>query len=368
MGSRAVRDLVDQPDVETLVIGDYDEAKARALAASLRSPKVSVVKVDAHDHDALVRAITPCDVVASAVGPFYKFEAKCAAAAIDAGRDYVSICDDYDGAQAALALDAKARQRDVSVLTGMGWTPGLSNILSRKGVEELQSVDEINVAWGGSASDSEGFAVILHTLHIFTGVVPSFQNGRLVDVRAGSGKERVRFPPPVGEINVFHLGHPETVTLPRTFTSVRTVTLKGGLSENFLNALSILMNTLHLTSTPDRCDIVARLVKPLLPVLSKVGKPAQPCSAIRVDVKGTKNGRRAQVTYGAADHMNTLTAVPLAIGALMLGRGAITQRGVIAPEACVPPAPFISELATRGIRIFSGDRLEDVVTGAKAGM
>lgn len=361
MGSRAVRDLVEQPDVEALVIGDYDAAKAQALAARLHSPKVSVVTVDANDHDALVQAITPYDVVASAVGPFYKFEGKCVAAAIDAGRAYVSICDDYDGAQAALALDDRAQQRGVSVLTGMGWTPGLSNILARKGVEELQSVDEINVAWGGSASDSEGFAVILHTLHIFTGVVPSFQNGRLIDVPAGSGKERVRFPQPVGEINVFHLGHPEPVTLPRTFTSVRTVTLKGGLSEDFLNSLSILMNKLHLTSTPDRRDTVARLVKTLLPVLSKVGKPAHPCSAIRVDVKGTKNGSRAQVTYGAADHMNALTGVPLAIGALMLGRGAITQRGVIAPEACVPPAQFISELAKRGIKIFSGDRLEDVV-------
>ena len=360
MGSRAVRDLVEQPDVEALVIGDYDEARARALAGSLHSPRVSVVKVDANDHDALVRAITPYDVVASAVGPFYKFEAKCAAAAIDAGRAYVSICDDYDGAQAALALDETAQQHGVTVLTGMGWTPGLSNILARKGVEELQSVDEINVAWSGSAADSKGFAVILHTLHIFTGVVPSFQTGRLVDVPAGSGEERVRFPQPVGEISVFHLGHPETVTLPRTFPSVRTVTLKGGLSEGLLNSLSILMNTLHLTRTPKRREIVARFVKPLLPVLSRVGKPAHPCSAIRVDVKGTKNGRRAQVTYGAADHMDALTAVPLAIGALMLGRGAITRRGVIAPEACVPPAPFIRELATRGIRIFSGDNLEDV--------
>lgn len=54
-------------------------------------------------------------------------------------------------------------------------------------------------------------------------------------------------------------------------------------------------------------------------------------------------------------------ALAASIGALMLGRGAIAQRGVIGPEACVPPGPFISELAKRGIRIFGGDRLEDVI-------
>lgn len=362
MGSRTVRDLAEQPAVESLVIGDYDEARAQALAESLNDPKVSALKVDANDHDALVGAIRDHDVAASAVGPFYRYEAKCAAAAIEAGRHYVSVCDDYDAAQAVLRLDEAARQQEVTVLTGVGWTPGISNVVARQAADQLDSVEEINVAWGSSASDSEGFAVILHTLHIFTGRVPSFQNGKLVEVPAGSGKERVLFPEPVGEVNVFHLGHPEPVTLPLTFTDVRTVTLKGGLSENFLNSLAILMSKLRFTNTPGKRDAIGKLLKPLLPVLGRIGRPANPCSAVRVDVTGTRQGDSVRLSYGAADHMDNLTGVPLAIGAIMLGRGDIERRGVVAPEACIPPEAFISELAQRDIAVYEGDAFESVVT------
>ena len=300
-------------------------------------------------------------MAASAVGPFYKFEVKCASAAIDAGCHYVSLCDDYDAAEAVLALDEKAKAAGVTVLTGLGWTPGISNVLARKAMDNLDTAEEINVAWGSSASDSNGFAVILHTLHIFTGTVPNFRDGQLVQVPAGSGKERVRFPHPLGECNVFHLGHPEPITLPRTFTSVRTVTLKGGLSENLLNILTVMLGKLRLTNTPAKRERMAKLLKVLLPVLSRIGRPGNPCSGVRVDVKGTKAGQPAQVTYGAADHMNNLTSIPLAIGAVMLGRGDITHRGVVAPEACIPPEQFIRELAKRQIKLYEGDRLEAVL-------
>ena len=34
MGSRAVRDLAEQPEVQALIIGDYDQAKAQAATTS----------------------------------------------------------------------------------------------------------------------------------------------------------------------------------------------------------------------------------------------------------------------------------------------------------------------------------------------
>lgn len=142
------------------------------------------------------------------------------------------------------------------------------------------------MAWGSSASDSEGNAVILHTLHIFTGSVPSYQKGRLVQVPAGSGREAVLFPPPVGVVNCYHLGHPEPVALPGRFRSARTVTLKGGLSEQLLNELALWLARLRLTNTAAKREVLGQIIKAALPVLSKLGEAEEPCSAVRVDVSG----------------------------------------------------------------------------------
>jgi lysine 6-dehydrogenase len=350
MASRAARELAAEPDVTMVTVADYDRSAAESLASELGA-KGSAVWVDANDHEALVDAIQGHDAAASGIGPFYRYEEVVARAAIEAGVPYVSLCDDYDAARAVLKLDDAAKAAGVTVLTGLGWTPGLSNVLARKGTEQFDLVDEINVSWGSSASDSEGYAVILHTLHIFTGLVPSFQKGRLVDVPAGSGRETVLFPPPVGRVTCYHLGHPEPVTLPRFLTGVRTVTLKGGLSEQPLNDLAIWLARLRLTDTPAKKDILGQIIKATLPFLSKLGEAEEPCSAVRVDVGGWVDRTYRQVSYGAADHMPELTGLPLAIGALMLARGQLHMPGVVAPEACIEPDPFLAELERRGVAV-----------------
>jgi saccharopine dehydrogenase-like NADP-dependent oxidoreductase len=350
MASRVVRELAGEQEVTQVTVADCNLEAAKRLASEL-GEKVVASWIDANDHDALVDAIGGHDAAASGIGPFYRFEAKVARAAVEARVPYVSLCDDYDGAQAALELDDLAKLSGVTVLTGLGWTPGLSNLLARKGAEQFDLVDEINVAWGSSASDSEGYAVILHTLHIFTGRVPSYQKGRLIEVPAGSGKEVVLFPPPVGRVNCYHLGHPEPVTLPRFLPGVKTVTLKGGLSEQPLNDLAIWLARLRLTDTPAKKDMLGQVIKATLPLLSKLGEAEEPCSAVRVDVGGWVGGVYRQVSYGAAAHMPELTGIPLAMGALMLARGDINMAGVVGPEACIEPEPFLSELERRGVEI-----------------
>jgi lysine 6-dehydrogenase len=366
MGERAVRDLAADPGVRRLTIADANLDAAQRLAGAVGRGAVEAVRVDADDHPALVNALRGHDAAAGAIGPFYLYEERLARAAIDAGVPYVSICDDYDAAEAVLALDADAKRAGVPIVTGLGWTPGLSNVLARCGADRLEEVEAIEVAWASSASDSDGFAVILHTIHIFTGKVPSYRDGRRVEVEAGSGRQRVRFPAPVGEVEVFHLGHPEPVTMPRSIAGVRNVTLKGGLSERHLNSLARGLARLHLTDTPTKKRRLGRAIKAAMPVLDRLGRPPEPCSAIRVDVRGTSDGEASTISYGAAGHMAMLTGVPLAIGARMLAAREISTPGVGPPEALVPPGPFLAALAERGVEVVEMARDRPLDLGVSA--
>src|SRR3972149_11450511 len=131
MGSRAVEDLVISSGVELVTIAARNLAAAEKLATLLRGrgAQVKAQPVDADDPLALAEAIRGHDIAASGLGPFFRYETKLARAAIEAGADYASICDDWSAAQAVLAeLDEPARRAGRIVLTGLGASPRIPNV------------------------------------------------------------------------------------------------------------------------------------------------------------------------------------------------------------------------------------------------
>jgi saccharopine dehydrogenase-like NADP-dependent oxidoreductase len=303
--------------------------------------------VDANDPASLRSVLEGADAAVGCIGPFYSFAVKMARAAVEAGVDYVDICDDYGPIEELFALDEAAGQAGVTVITGLGWTPGITNILARLGAEELDEVDDINISWAGGAADSTGLAVIMHVFYAVTGNVPTYRDGAWVDVPASSEAEVVEFPAPLGRVRVFHCGHPEPLTVPR-YIQANTVSLKGALTPDWNNKLADLFARLRLIGTPAKNDRMARIIH-AIEGLFRVGGIA--ASGVRVDVKGRKEGRQCTISYGVADKMGKLTGIPAAIGAQLLAEGRIEAKGVFAPEGCLAPQPFLAELSKRGIEI-----------------
>lgn len=355
MGRRAALDLSRAPDVEHLTLAGRSLAKCEALAKQIGG-KARPEAIDVNDGRRLVELMQGHDVVAGAVGPYYLYEVPLARAAIEAGKPYVSICDDYDAAQGVLELDAAAKARGVTILTGAGWTPGITNVAVKKAVSLLDRADEAHIAWAASASDSSGYAVMFHMLHILTGRVPSFLDGKAVDVPAGSGTVTVDFGPPMGRVQVYHVGHPEPVTIPRFIPQLKAVTLRGGLTEGYLNGLGRFVARVGLTRTQKRRERLVRVLAVSLRLLKRVGAMDEPVSGLHVRVTGQKDGRPAAVSYVASGPMADLTALPLSISALMIGRGQIRRPGVLAPEADGGPDPdaFFAALAERGVHVQGG--------------
>jgi saccharopine dehydrogenase-like NADP-dependent oxidoreductase len=265
MGSLAVRELASCPMVEKVCVADYNLEAAEALSREL-GEKCSAVRLDANNHQEMVEALKGYDIALGFAGPFYKYEVKMARACIEAGVNYVSICDDYDACAGVLELDDEARRAGVLAITGVGWTPGVTNVLARKAADSLDEVEEVATSWASHAADTAGKAVTLHYIHAVTGMIPTFIDGRIAWVPAGSGLERLRFPDPVGELNVFHAGHPEPLTIPR-YINARTVTLKGGLVEGYLVALANLLVRMRLTDTKRKKDILGGIFNTIVPYL-----------------------------------------------------------------------------------------------------
>jgi len=354
IGGHCVRWLRGLPGVDRITVADIRLDRAREFVGKLQDPRVQADGIDVADRPALVGLMRAHDVTVGAAGPFYRYEAGIVRAAVEAAAAYVSVCDDHDATDAALAFDVAARRAGARVLVGMGWTPGLSNLLARRASDSMDAVDEIRIAWAGASADAPGYAVMLHTLHIYAGEVPTFREGRRVTVRAGGDPEVVRFPPPMGEVTVYTVGHPEPITVPlHVGKGIRHCSLKGGLKEPLLGRLAVWLPRLGLSSTRSRQERLGRLVKPLLPVLERFGPRAVPCSAIRVDVIGTREGHKVTESWAVSDRMTTLTSLPAALAAHRMGEGGIRRTGVYPPEAdgAVDPEWLCRAASEKGLAI-----------------
>ncbi|MBT2423773.1 saccharopine dehydrogenase NADP-binding domain-containing protein [Streptomyces sp. ISL-22] len=112
MGATAAAVLAADDTVTELVVADRDHRGAAAVAGSL-GPKATALQIDATDHGALVAAMSQADLVVNTVGPFFRFGIPILTAAIDAGCDYVDICDDPEPTLQMLALDERAKEAGV---------------------------------------------------------------------------------------------------------------------------------------------------------------------------------------------------------------------------------------------------------------
>lgn len=356
MGRFAVKDLSKKKNISKILIADCDLGKATELATEAGS-KCEAILSDVNLHKSTVDMIKGYDIALGAAGPFYKLETKMAKACIEAKVNYISICNDFDAVAAVLKLNDSASKAGLTMVSGCGWAPGITNLLALYGSRRFDEIDSVEIAWGCHSGYTEGKAAALHKIHIFSGDVPSFINGRTVRIPAGSGRERISFPQPVGDIYGFHLGHPEPVTIPK-YIQARNVTLKGGFVEEHLNILSIAMSRLKLTDTPRKKDLAGALLSPILPYMEKLKGTSEKASACRVDVTGKSKGKLKHESLGAAGDMDLLTGLPLSLGAQIILEGKVEALGVFAPEAAFDAAAFLKKLKQRGIRFFRGDDMK----------
>ena len=141
------------------------------------------MEVDAEDPASLARAIAGSKVVLNCIGPFYRFGPPILKAVIEAGIDYVDVCDDLDATEAMLEMDGAARVAGVTALIGMGNSPGLANVLTRFCADEmLDRVDGVDIYHAHGGEPDEGAAVIKHRIHAMTNPVPVFLNGGFIKV------------------------------------------------------------------------------------------------------------------------------------------------------------------------------------------
>ena len=213
MGQGVARDLIKQEKVTKVVLGDIQTDPERLQEKLRASGKISLRKVDVNDHKGMVKAIKESDIVINCADPFYKTAVAVARAAVEAKVNYIDICDDYEAAEILFAsdIDKLAKEAGITVLTGMGSDPGTNNVLVKWYANQLDCVNEIYLL--GSKHCRACSAAWDNSLHMISGKIPQYIDGKIEYVEGGSGEEIETFLEPLGECLISYVGHPQPLML-----------------------------------------------------------------------------------------------------------------------------------------------------------
>ena len=380
VGRVAVETLTHLTGVDEVVVTDLHLAAAEAVVAELGSAKLTPAAVDVADHDALVALLGRADVVLNCVGPFYRFGPPTLRAAIAAGVGYVDICDDLDATRALLDLDAEAKAAGVTALIGMGNSPGLANIFVKLCADDL--LDEVHSAdichiHGGEPS--EGAAVLKHRIHAMVNDVPLFVDGEFIAVRqleeSGAAHTRDIDFPSVGVYPAYPYPHPETITLPATFPTLKRATNLGvvyplsyfAMTQDLVRAGMSLEDEIPVGDVSVApIDVMVALLQHERPRLLAEDGITGPGGCLRVDVAGVKDGEAHTYVFSinaAGAGAGQGTGIPAALGAALHLRGGLGDRpGVHPPEAIVPVDQMLAMASEVTSQMGVGDSLGSSLT------
>jgi len=368
MGQGVARDLIKQEKITKVTLGDIITDPKRLQEKLRASGKISLVKIDVNDNDGLVSAIKEHDVVINTAGPFYKTAVAVARAAVEAKVNYIDICDDYEAVPILFSsdIDKVAKEAGVTVLTGMGSDPGTNNVLVKWYASKLDRVDEIHLFWVVSIAELHG-AAWDHSLHMVTGKLPQYLNGKLEYVEGGTGEETAQFLEPLGTCVVRYVGHPQPITIPRYIEGVKNVIIKGALIPSWVDELIKEQKDTGFLST-DPVDLKGTKAVPydltlkLWETIPKDRDNGPQASGLKVIVRGERQGNRVTYTADMVGRMAPGTGLPASIAALMMDDGDVTVKGVVAPEGCIDPEKFLAAFIKRGARIHQTETVESMVT------
>jgi lysine 6-dehydrogenase len=228
---------------------------------------------------------------------------------------------------------------------GIGSSPGKTNLMARRAVEELGgSADRVDVAAAGRDLDPPpGFSVpyALETLIDELTLPPVvLRDGRPTEVEPLSDGGEADFGSPIGVTPTIYTLHSELRTFGASF-GCRECSFRLSLSPNLLERLRELAG-----ATEDEVRAAGRDARPPSP---------QTVSAHLVEAGG--GGRRArmravtrpQPEWGLGGGIVS-TGSPAAAAVRLLARGKVAARGVLPPERCLDPADVFAELEQRGCR------------------
>ena len=318
VGSQLLQRLHARNDVDRLVIYDADISSLKKFSR-LPLDKIEIApspKIENSEIDFLFLC-TPS-------GQHLEYAHR----AIKQGTSVISTSDRISDVLGMLGLHEIAVENKALVVTGVGFSPGLTCVLADFIANAFDVVDEIHIARDGTG----GPACARQHHRAMKRPSLDWRDGSWVRRPGGSGRELVWFPEPVGGADCYRAALPDAALLHPLFPNASRITarLSATRQDRFTSWLPML--------TPPHND-------------GGVG-------AVRVEVRGKIKERRETKILGATAAPSTVSSI--VAETLLDYTKSAELYGAMGTASVVQSKNFVDEIRKKGVKIFEFDGISSL--------
>jgi len=393
IGSTIAWDLIRDKDVEAVGIVGRTEATLGKIRDWIASDKLELHTLDVMDRGAAERLVGQYDLCINTL-PDRRSSYRALEVAIDCGIDALDVMEEYhrrpdnretEGLEIhhgmsleeyGESLHRRAVDNGVTILDGMGFAPGLSNVTLAHGIKEINA-HSAEARVGGipdqKSAQRHPLKYIItwsfaHVLREYSIKVLVKDMGRVVEVNATNGREVFRFNEFGHDVELECAITPGMPSFLYTFPQLQNFSEKTIRWPGHFDGIDALREC-GLLST-EEVNFKGAVFRPRDFLVATVGPKLKPLPGdkdvcimwntaygemdgdeLRYDCYMWSEGDE---THGISA-MSRVTGFSAASGARLLGRGYIKEKGIVAPEEVVAGdlyRRYMNDLREKNIKVF----------------
>ncbi|HIE24403.1 MAG TPA: hypothetical protein EYP74_00215 [Anaerolineales bacterium] len=371
-GKATLHDLASSSEVTQVVAADANFDDLQKYAQHLNSAKITALKLDVRERDALSAQMKKADAVIVLLPQGFREDILRLAI-----KNKIHFIETSYALPTYANLGQPAEAVDIAILPECGLDPGIDLVLAGQAITELDEVYELHAYGTGVPEPAAANNAINYKISwTFSGVLSAYQrsakmlkNGKVIhltpsEMFSPENMHKITLDT-LGEMEAYYNGDAVKYL---DILGIRETTLSTGryslrwpghaafwkkmVQLGFLKEEPIMVNGLKVSPR----QFVHDLIEPQI----HYAPDERDVAGIRIDIRGLKDGKCKRIIYQMIDHRDLETGLlamqrtvgyTASIAAQMLLRGDIKKRGLLTPTRDIPFSIFVDELKKRNIII-----------------
>lgn len=375
MGIVLAKDLIESDNRNKVTLVDISSKRLQKAKKFIKSERLILLKKDVEKEKQRQDIFEGQDVALAAL--LHKHSLLALETAILKGVHFADLVGEKPLDR--LKYDSEAKKKKVTIISGLGVSPGITNICVGRAVHLLDEVEKAMIYVGGNPVYPKpplNYRIVYaveSVLDFYERKALILKKGKIKEVPPLSGIESIQFHHPFSEMECFYTDG--LSSLAHTMQGK----IKGELAEKTIRhkghaqGIKILKECGFFSRQPIKLHNTKIIPRELLEVLldskMKLGKERD-ATLLRIVVEGKKSSKPTTHIFEMIDlydsekdytSMGKTTSFPASIAAQMIASGKIAQRGSLFPEEIFQSElyqPLMDALKDRGVvvthKVISG--------------